>query len=389
MTTSTQFIEKGIQQLNNLEFSSAADSFEKALKHDSGSVDARIGLAKISFAKNEPDQAARYVNEALQIQPSNAESLALKGVASMQKESWQEAVAYLKKARQADPTLEMAYVNLAKSQRKVGNFKAAEEAARTAIKLNSENYQAHSQLSAALFKMNRKKEGLKEIIEAVRINPLYVRGYLIIGRIYQAAGKVNVAIEIYNKGLGVNPLATPLRAELSAAYAFVGDYENAYKEAVTVALTQSRDTDWLRVGVFAIVLGKFEKAEKAFKKALTINPNSSDAHYNLAELYFAAKLYKKATKQYLMSIQKDEKNFKPFNGLGMLLLMVDRNFEEAKKCFIHALELSPGQKEPMLNLALAYAANKENKMSLKFAHATLKVAKPGDGIYEQAERLIR
>jgi tetratricopeptide (TPR) repeat protein len=388
MNTSTEYIEKGIEQLNNLQFSSAAGSFEQALKRDRHSVDARIGLARIHFVKQEYEQAAQFINEALRIQPSNAEALALKGVSSMQNEKWEDAADYFEKARQADPKLQMIYVNLAKSHRKLGNLKAAEEAARSAIKLNPENDQAHAQLSAVLFKMKRRKEGIKEMIEAIRINPLYIRGYIVIGRIYQAAGKVDKAIAIYRRGLTFNPLAAPLREELAGAYAFQGDYRNAYSEAVSVALTRSIDADWLRVGIFAIALGKFEKAEKAFKKALAINANSGEAHYNLAELYFAAKLYKKAMEQYLLAIHKNEKNFKPFNGLGMLLLMVDRNNEEAKRCFVRALELSPGQKEPMLNMALACAANAEYSIALKFAHAVLRVTKPGDGIFDQAQRLI-
>jgi tetratricopeptide (TPR) repeat protein len=385
---STQFIEKGMQQLNDLQFSQAAETFTNALMQDPRSVKARTGLARIDFVKGEYKDADRLISEVLEIEPSNAEGLALKGVSSMQKESWEEAIAYLEKAIKVDPKMEMTYVNLSKSQRNLGNFKAAEEAARIAIKLNPENYQAHSQLAAVLFKMNRTKEGLKEMITSVRINPLYLRGYLVIGRILQSSGKIDASIRIYKRGLKFNPLAMPLRAELAAAYAFKGDYASAYKEAVNVALTRGNDNDWLCVGIFAIVLHKFEKAEKAFKKTLALNSQNAKAHYNLGELYFTAKLHQKAAEQYLLAIQKDAQDFKPFNGLGMLLLMVERNFEEAKKCFIKSLQLSPGQKEPMLNLALAYAANKEPEMAQKFAGAVLQVAKPGDGIFEQAKRLI-
>lgn len=388
MNSSTQLIEEGKQLLNKLQFSPAENSFEKALKQNPRSVDARIGLARIRFVKEEIEPGVRFINEALEIQPENAEALSLKGVASMQKQAWKEAVTYLEKARQADPKLKMTYVNLAKSHRKLGNFKEAEAAAHTAIKLNPGNYQAHSELSAILLKTKRMKAGIEEMIEAIRINPLYVRGYLLIGRIYQASGKVDLSIRLYKSGLKLNPLATLLREELAGAYTFKGDFKNAYKQAVYIGVTRNSDADWLRVGICAIAFGQFKKAEKAFNKTLEINSNSWEAHYNLAELYSAAKLYKRAKEQYLLAIEKDGKNFKPLNGLGRLLLMVDRDAEEAKKCFITALELAPAQKEPMLNMALSCAASKEYDAAQKFAQATLKVTKPGDGIYEQAERLI-
>lgn len=347
-----------------------------------------IEQARICFIKNKFEQAENLVNAVLKIQPSNAEGLALKGISKMQKKNWKEAAEYFEKARHADPKLLMAYTNLAKTYRKLGNFNQAEEAARKGIQINPENDQAHLQLSGILFKTKRIKEGIREVIKAIRINPHYVPGYLMLGHLYQASRKVDRAIRIYRTGLKYNPLSLPLREELVAAYMFQGEFKTAYKRAVSIAIMRKSDGDWLRVGICATAAGHFSKAEKAFQKTLQINPNSWEAHYNLAELYFAAKLYKKATEHYLLAIGKDNKNFEPLNGLGKLLLMVDHNPEEAQKCFIKALELSQGQKEPMLNLALALATSKEYDAAQKFARATLHVAKAGDGIFEQAERLI-
>jgi tetratricopeptide (TPR) repeat protein len=347
-----------------------------------------IEQARICFIKKEFEQAENLVNAVLEIQSSNAEGLALKGVSKMQKKNWKEAAEYLEKARIANPELVMTYTNLAKTYRKLGNLKQAEAVARKAIRLNPKNDQAHLQLSGILFKTKRMKDGIREVIKAIRINPHYIKGYLLIGRLYQVSRKVDRAIQIYRRGLKFNPLSLALREELVGAYMFQGEFKNAYKRSVSIAIMRNADGDWLRVGVCAVAMGHFSKAEKAFKKTLSINPNSWEAYYNLAEIYFAAKLYQKATEHYMLAFQKDNNHFEPLNGLGKLLLMVDRNPEEAQQCFMNALELSPGQKEPMLNLALAFAASKEYDAAEKLAHATLQVAKPGDRIFEQAERLI-
>ncbi|MCI0415220.1 tetratricopeptide repeat protein [bacterium] len=388
MNTATQMIEQGKQELNNLQFMAAGNAFEKALKKDPQSVDARIGLARIRMLKEERKEGARLVEEALKLAPQNAEALALKGVTCMQSKAWKEAVLYLEKAGDADPNLEMTYVNLSKCHRKLGNWKAAEDAARKAIQLNSKSYQAHAELSVVLVKTKRVAAGIKEMIEAIRINPLFLRGYLSLGRLYQLAGKMDLAIRLYENGLKHNPAATPLREELAGAYAFQGDFHSAYRQAVLIAIRRGNDSDWLRVGNCALAIGQFEKADQAFLKSLQKNADSWEAHYNLGELYFTAKLYEKAKEHYRKAIEKDGKSYKPFNGIGLLLLVGERNSAEAQKYFLRALELAPGRKEPLLNMALALADRKVYAEAVKFARATLQVARTGDGIYEQAVQLI-
>ena len=383
-----QVIDQGKQELNALQFTQAENTFQNVLKTEPRSVGARIGLSRIRLLKGENKQGESLIEEALKLAPQNPEALALKGVLCMENKAWKEAILYLEKAISVDRNLEMAYVNLAKSHRKLGNLKAAEDASQKAIRLNDRNYMAHAELGLVLTKTKKAKAGIKEMIAAIRLNPLYVPAYLLLGRVYAAANKMDLAIRLYEGGLKRNPMAIPLREELAAALAFGGDFHGAYRHAVLIAIHRGSDHDWLRVGNCALATRQFEKAEKAFEKALQKNPNSWEAHYNLAELYFTAKLSKKARENYLLAIEKDGKSFKPLNGMGLLLMTMDGNFAEAQKYFVRALQLEPNRKEPLLNLALSCAHLKQWKEAQRFAEATLQAARPGDGIYEQAERLI-
>ena len=383
-----QMIDQGKQELKTLQFTHAENTFQKALKTDSHSVDARIGLGRIRLLKGEHKEGEGLIEEALKLAPQNAEVLALKAVVCMKNKDWKQAVLQLEKAIRVDPKLEMVYVNLAKSHRKLGNFQAAEDAARKAIQLNGKNHLAHAALGAVLMKTKRVKAGIEEMITAIRINPLYVPAYLLLGRMYQVSNKIDLAVRIYEKGLKHNPFAIPLREELAAALAFQGDFHSAYRQAVLIALKRGSEQDWLRVGNCALAIGQFEKAEKTFQKALQKNVKSWEAHYNLAELYSTAKLFKKAKEHYLLAIEKDGKSFKPFNGIGWHLMVIEKKSAEAQKYFLRALELAPGQKEPLLNLALSCADLKAYTEAEKVAEATLRSARQGDGIYEQAERLL-
>ena len=388
MSTAPQMIEQGKMELSKMQFTAAETSFQNALNAEKKSVEARIGLARISLLKGEKDKSQSLVDEALKFAPENAEALSLKGVACMQRKMWKEAVSYLEKARRANPHLQMTYVNLAKCYRKLDNFKDAEQAIQMAIQLDPKDYLAHAEWSILLIKTKRAKAGFDELILAIRLNPLFIKGYLRLGRLYQAAKKFDLAIELYRAGLKQNPVAIPLREALATAYGFVGDFHKAYNQLVYIAIRRGTEEDWLRVGNCAVMIGQFEKAEKAFKKAREVNPNSGKAHFNLGELYFAAKLYEKAKEQYNLAMQKDPKDFEAFNGMGLLLLAGEQKPAEAKKYLFHALELAPGRKEPMLNMALALYQLQEIDAAKKFAEATMRVTSPGDRIYNQAKRLL-
>jgi tetratricopeptide (TPR) repeat protein len=388
MATAKQFSEQGNEHLNKLQFGEAEKCFQSALKADANSIGARIGVARICILRKKNNEAENLVNDALQLAPQDADALCLRGLLYMRNEQWKEAIPYLEKARKADPKLALPLIHLARSYRKIGNLHAAEEAARNAIALNAKNAKAHAELAVVLIKSKKFSDGISEFVEAIRVNPFYIRPYLALGRLFQTAGKTELAIGLYRQGLSHNPRAIALQEELLSIYALQRNFVRAYKGAVLIALGRGTSADWLRVGNCAAAIGLNSKAEKAFKKSLEANSENWEAHYNLAELYCNAKLYDAAKAEYSRAIQLSPQNYKPHNGLGLLTLIADKNPAEAVKHFEDALKLAPQQKEPLVNMALASAARKSYAEAEKYARAALLMARPGDGLYEQAERLI-
>ena len=279
--------------------------------------------------------------------------------------------------------------NSARNFRKAGDHKAAERAARDAIRRNPDDHLAHVELALAMMKTSRVAEAMQEMLEAIRIQPADPRPYLALGKMYQIAGKTGLTIGLYKKGLTHNPRGYKLWEELVRAYQFDGDFRNAYKYAVLLAAKHNQSRDWIRAGNCAVGLGLFEKAEKAFQKSIAARAANWEAHYNLGELYFSAKLYKKAREHYVLAGDLNQKHFKPFNGIGLIKLIVDRDPAEAGKFFLRAIKLAPRRKELWLNMAIASAGRKSYEEAEKFAETTLKFAKPGDGVHEQASHLLQ
>jgi len=268
MTTSAELLQQGKALMNGLQFQPAQKLFEKVLETEPKSVDARIGLGRLALINNKKDQGVKFLDEALQLQPNHAEALALKGVSKMQEEDWKGAVDLFNQARQADPTLPMIYFNLAHSYRKLGKLKEAEDACRKAIELDDKDFQAHSELSYLLGQTGRVKEGIEEMLKAVQINPFFLKGYLVLGKLYKTAKKHDEAIALYRQALKRLPIATPLYEELCDLHAEKRDYKAAYLDAVFLITRRNDYRDYLRLGSYALAINDTPKAEKAFRTAV-------------------------------------------------------------------------------------------------------------------------
>jgi tetratricopeptide (TPR) repeat protein len=278
MTTSAELIQQGKAFMNGLQFQPAQKLFEKVLETEPKSVDARIGLGRLALISNQKDQGVKFLDEALQLHPNHAEALALKGVSKMQEEDWKAAVELFNQAKQSDPNLPMIYFNLAHSYRKLGNLKDAEAAARKAIELDAKDFQAHSELSYILGQTGKVKEGIEEMLKAIRINPLFLKGYLVLGKLYKTAGKNDAAIELYRQALKHLPSAMPVYEELCDLYVAKQDYKSAYLDAVFLITRRNNFRDYLRLGSYAVGIDDTQKAEKAFRTArkLKDDPQASD-----------------------------------------------------------------------------------------------------------------
>lgn len=389
MTNTTELIKTGQKFMSELQFPAAEQNFQRALQNDPACSDAMVWLGKIAFIRDQNDEALKLFDLALSVQPKFAEAVAMKGLYYMKLENFDRAIEFLEQAKSINPGLEMIYFNLGKSYREIGQFEKAEAALRKAIEMDPNQYQAYSQLSHVLVKTGRGKEGIQAMVKALRINPLYLKGYLILGTLYKNADKGDLVIRLYRAGIKHNPNAIPLREELCVLYSLKLDFRRAYVEALEIVTRRREYGDYLRWGNLAVAMGKIEEAEKAYKAAIEMNPQRWEGHYDLAELYMSANLMDKAREHYQAAVKNNKENFKPFNGLGYFVLMVDHNWSEAVKNFRKALEVAPKQPEPRLNMAIASAKKKEFVAAERYAKEVQKLVNPDSDIFKQAEKLIK
>ncbi|MFT7285320.1 tetratricopeptide repeat protein [Nonlabens sp.] len=101
--------------------------------------------------------------------------------------------------------------------------------------------------------------------------------------------------------------------------------------------------------------GNFNLAEAAYKKAKALNPQSTDAAYNLGNLYYENTKKYNASNSYVAAAEaattKEEKH-RIYHNQGNLLLE-NKEYKKAVESYKNALRNNPADEETRYNLALA------------------------------------
>ncbi len=119
-------IAYGQLQEHNGNLDDARESYEIALKQDSKSADATLGLARLDLLGGRPKEAEKKFDQALAMQPQNAHVLQSVGQFYVTQERYQDAAKVLDRGVQADPNNRKLRFQLAVATARAGDIRGAE-----------------------------------------------------------------------------------------------------------------------------------------------------------------------------------------------------------------------------------------------------------------------
>ena len=383
----TQLMDQGTEFARNLKLKDAENCFSKVLSMDPRSSDAIIWLGRIAFIQGDTEKGDRLLDEAISINSAEPQALTFRGISELEKGDTVKALEYFSKAEASNPRLEI-HGYFARCYSLLGRKQEAEQAAQKAIQMNPQDTLGHYELACICADQGKVVDALKHLVASVNSNPLFVKGYFALGALLALAGKPEEAIDVYRKGLQYVPDAHLLREQLCGLLASQGMFQEAIDETYECIRRRNSYDDHLRLGLYSVILGQFETAEKAFLKALELNPQNWEAHYNLGELYSAANLVEEARLQYESALSKGEDEWKPYNGMGVWILQNGQNRNDAIPFFQKANELDKSRPEPLMNLALTFASLREWDIAKSHCNKIMQTAPSESKYYKEAERLV-
>ena len=265
-------IQKGIEIFNKKNYYGAKRFFTEYLEKNKESAEACYYLGRIAMEERDPEQAADYFDEAVDIDACNSEYQTWKGIAYIQLLSTVDfmkqglyaprALKALEAAVELDPENVEARTWLAGyyAQAPVfagGSETKAKEQYEAAIKIEPEFIPAYTNYGIALLQFEEYDQALSNFEKALALDPDNYQSLLFIGKLSAESNKYSA------------------RGELSLKK-FIDQAPEEYKK--------QKGEAWWYLGTIYMNDGNEGNARSAYENAVNLDPEKEEYHKSLKKL---------------------------------------------------------------------------------------------------------
>jgi tetratricopeptide (TPR) repeat protein len=307
-------------RLGPAHYDRAIARLEDAVAQDPRLWEAHYDLGWLALRAHGYEAAARSFEKAVEIYPRHLPSVLGLGKAYEESGRTDAAVGVYRKfldgigkpeARKDDAV--QVRVALGGALRRIGKFDVAIEALREALRLEPRSATALAGLGLVY-----EAKGQHELAELVlrRVLDLKPDAKLAadvwnnLGLIALARRRDQQAFAEFAEAAKLDPTLTAARRNRAVVYLDCGDYDKAASELRDIVKSDATDAAaWVALGVAERGRGQHEAAERAYRKALELEPEASsqnalDARYNLGVLYMDFKKDPSKAKELLADFLK-------------------------------------------------------------------------------------
>jgi tetratricopeptide (TPR) repeat protein len=203
------------------------------------------------------------------------------------------------------------------------------------------SHNIHNNLGLAYDRIGKYEEAIRELKEALRLNPYYIEVHNNLGVTYDRMGRHEEAVNELKEALKLNPDYTEAHCNLGNIYARSGRYEEAAGELQeALRINPELAIAHNNLGNIYALQKRNEEAIQEFKEALRINPDYAPAHNNLGNAYAEAGRHEDAIREFQEALLLDPEFPEAYLGMG-LVYYAQNSFERAAQAMIRAVCLSP------------------------------------------------
>jgi tetratricopeptide (TPR) repeat protein len=233
------------------------------------------------LAAGKYQDAAQVYQQAVVLDPSNAQWRYNYALALVDLNNGAEAERQLEKAEQLDSNLSNVHNELGLCYLSDGRLREAEKEFKAALQIDPEFADAESNLGVLEAREGKYQQALSLFRQATLNNPRYAQAYLNWGLILASKGNYDEASALFEKAIKISP-------NYASAYTALGkatSKEGHKREAVSIlrkALTLEPNSPvaHLNVGIALADTGQFGQALSEFQDAARLDPKDAAAHYN-------------------------------------------------------------------------------------------------------------
>ena len=249
----------------------------------SPNLDKILNNRGIHFAqRGEFAQAATYFQQAIALNPTEAEFHNNLGIALTEQGKPTEAIACYQQALLLNPNYAQAYYNLGNTFKEQYQFDKAAEAYRQAIHLNPNIAAMHLNLGNVLQEQHQFAEAIACYQRALALNPIDAHIYLNLGIALRRQGKFIDALDWLQRALAFNKNLAEAHYNLGLVLKERGQLEQAvlcYQRVIE--LKPDYPSVHQQLAAVFQQQGQLSKAIEYYQQALTLTPDDLGIHQSL------------------------------------------------------------------------------------------------------------
>jgi len=261
------FLQMG-RAYNNLGIAdSAVWAFQQAIATDSANASAYMWLAQLYEDEGEFEQALRYSQKGLDLEPDNVQYQYLVGAEFFRSGNPKEAVRYLEPVVRKHP----------------GHFEANYNLGRALVALGQKD--RGKRLLAKADSLQKLDKEIEELRSLARMKGDDFMSWVQLGEKLQQAGRPAEALEAYDLAKYIQPWNLPLRNNIAIAETMNGDTARAIAQYRAILRRDSTLADvWFNLGVTYANIGHEEQARNAWSRVVRLQPENQQVRAYLAKL---------------------------------------------------------------------------------------------------------
>ncbi len=233
-----------------------------------------------------------------------------------------------------------------------GDLPAAISHLRRALEADPSLDGLHGDLCLALFRKGDLAEASRVIAQGIGRDPGNARYHALQGNLFMQQDLPAEAVQSYRRALAREGSNPGFHYNLGLAHAATGAYPEALRSFDdAVALDPANAEAHKSRGVALMSLQRPAEALQAQDRALAIAPNDPAAHFSRAIALTALRRHDDAHTAFARSLELDAGNTEAHNSRGLLFSAQARH-TDALACFERALQLQPGHADALANRAM-------------------------------------
>ena len=200
---------------------------------------------------------------------------------------------------------------------------------------------------------------LREIDEALKLEPDYAPALIERGRLLLILGRAESALSALKQGIALKARDPEAHTAMGVALLATGDAKNAVEHFEQAATLDPANAERLaNLGTAYMMRGRVEDATTAYKKAVMLAPDDARAHGDLGTAFLAQHKLDQALPHLRRAVQLAPDRATFLSNLGYAY-QLSGNLDEAVKTYRAALSKDPSLGSAWINLGTALAAQKK------------------------------